>query len=179
MIQRFCAYLMRIGNGQEKTNSCNKIEIPNNFVIPFTDEIESLNLLFNIKAFPLQTNASVKNEKTSKYKQYIIFTSKLQPQFIFMTSLLELRDLVLELHNDPILVVKLLTKSPRLRLKFGNTRGYSHGSNLPSKIQLVVRVRRNDREYFIGKMKVRPGTPATIAAAVQRHLRIPKNPNPQ
>ncbi|KAG5622894.1 hypothetical protein H5410_008112 [Solanum commersonii] len=44
----FCAYLMRIGNGQEKTNNYNKIEIPNNFVIPFTDEVESLNLLFNI-----------------------------------------------------------------------------------------------------------------------------------
>ncbi|KAG5584039.1 hypothetical protein H5410_044473 [Solanum commersonii] len=44
----FCAYLIRIGNGQEKTNSCNKIEIPNNFVIPFTEEIESLNLLFNV-----------------------------------------------------------------------------------------------------------------------------------
>ncbi|KAG5594043.1 hypothetical protein H5410_035275 [Solanum commersonii] len=44
----FCAYLIRIGNGQKKTNNCNKIEIPNNFVIPFTEEIESLNLLFNV-----------------------------------------------------------------------------------------------------------------------------------
>ena len=44
----FCAYLMKIGNGQEKTNNCNKIEIPNNFILHFTDEIESLNLLFNV-----------------------------------------------------------------------------------------------------------------------------------
>ncbi|KAG5569583.1 hypothetical protein H5410_059349 [Solanum commersonii] len=32
---------------EKKTNNYNKIEIPNNFVIPFTHEIESLNLLFN------------------------------------------------------------------------------------------------------------------------------------
>ncbi|KAG5620967.1 hypothetical protein H5410_006185, partial [Solanum commersonii] len=32
----------------QKTNNCNKIEIPNNFIIPFTHEIESLNLLFNV-----------------------------------------------------------------------------------------------------------------------------------
>ncbi|KAG5600731.1 hypothetical protein H5410_032101 [Solanum commersonii] len=44
----FSAYLMRIGNGQEKTNNCNKIEISNNFIIPFTHEIKSLNLLFNV-----------------------------------------------------------------------------------------------------------------------------------
>ncbi|KAG5628267.1 hypothetical protein H5410_013485 [Solanum commersonii] len=44
----FCAYLMRIGNGQEKTNNYNKIEILNNFIIPFTHEIEYLNLLFNV-----------------------------------------------------------------------------------------------------------------------------------
>ncbi|KAG5597399.1 hypothetical protein H5410_038631, partial [Solanum commersonii] len=51
----FCAYLMRIGNGQEKTNNCNKIQIPNNFVIPFTHEIKSLNLLFNVTYPDLRT----------------------------------------------------------------------------------------------------------------------------
>ncbi|TMW84665.1 hypothetical protein EJD97_024684, partial [Solanum chilense] len=50
-----CAYLMRIGNGQEKINNCNKIEIPNNFFIPFIDEIESSNLLFNVTYPDLRT----------------------------------------------------------------------------------------------------------------------------
>lgn len=39
---------MRIGNGKGKTNNCNKIEIPNCFVIPFIFENESLNYLFRI-----------------------------------------------------------------------------------------------------------------------------------
>ncbi|XP_049370761.1 uncharacterized protein LOC125835697 [Solanum verrucosum] len=44
----FCEYLMRIGNGKEKTNINNKIEIPKQFIIPFTTEKESLDLLFKV-----------------------------------------------------------------------------------------------------------------------------------
>ncbi|KAG5593143.1 hypothetical protein H5410_043657 [Solanum commersonii] len=42
----FCEYLMRIGDGKEKTNDHGKIEIPHSLIIPFTSEKESLNLLF-------------------------------------------------------------------------------------------------------------------------------------
>ncbi|XP_075092425.1 uncharacterized protein LOC142172657 [Nicotiana tabacum] len=44
----FCEYLMRIGNGKEKTNMDNKIEIPKSFIVPYITEKESLDLLFNI-----------------------------------------------------------------------------------------------------------------------------------
>ncbi|KAG5631104.1 hypothetical protein H5410_002821, partial [Solanum commersonii] len=42
----FCEYLMRIGDGKEKTNDHGKIEIPHSLIIPFTSEEEFLNLLF-------------------------------------------------------------------------------------------------------------------------------------
>ncbi|KAG5583330.1 hypothetical protein H5410_053957 [Solanum commersonii] len=42
----FCEYLMRIGDGKEKTNDHGKIEIPHSLIILFTSEKESLNLLF-------------------------------------------------------------------------------------------------------------------------------------
>ncbi|XP_016478404.2 uncharacterized protein LOC107799771 [Nicotiana tabacum] len=42
----FCEYLLRIGNGEEKTDNYDKIEIPDYFVIPFISEKESLDLLF-------------------------------------------------------------------------------------------------------------------------------------
>ncbi|KAF3669853.1 hypothetical protein FXO37_08819 [Capsicum annuum] len=42
----FCEYLMRIGNGQEKTNMNDKIIIPRCFIVPYTTEKESLDLLF-------------------------------------------------------------------------------------------------------------------------------------
>ncbi|XP_070013430.1 uncharacterized protein [Nicotiana sylvestris] len=44
----FCEYLMRIGNGKEKTNMDNKIEISKSFIVPYITEKESLDLLFNI-----------------------------------------------------------------------------------------------------------------------------------
>nr|XP_016480722.1 PREDICTED: uncharacterized protein LOC107801838 [Nicotiana tabacum] len=44
----FCEYLLRIGNGTERTNCEDKIEIPGSFVIPFTTEAESLDALFSI-----------------------------------------------------------------------------------------------------------------------------------
>ncbi|XP_019225160.1 PREDICTED: uncharacterized protein LOC109206759 [Nicotiana attenuata] len=42
----FCDYLLRIGNGQERVNSANKIEIPDSLIIPYTTEKESLDKLF-------------------------------------------------------------------------------------------------------------------------------------
>ncbi|XP_019236919.1 PREDICTED: uncharacterized protein LOC109217141 [Nicotiana attenuata] len=44
----FCEYLLRIGNGTERTNCEDKIEIPDSFVIPFTTEEESLDALFSV-----------------------------------------------------------------------------------------------------------------------------------
>lgn len=43
----FCEYLMRIGNGEESTDENNKIDMPRNLIIPYTDEIQSLNNLSN------------------------------------------------------------------------------------------------------------------------------------
>ncbi|WMV07183.1 hypothetical protein MTR67_000568 [Solanum verrucosum] len=42
----FCDYLLRVGNGQEKISSVNKIEIPNSLLIPYTTEKEALDKLF-------------------------------------------------------------------------------------------------------------------------------------
>ncbi|XP_009797547.1 uncharacterized protein [Nicotiana sylvestris] len=42
----FCDYLLRIGNGQERVNSADKIEIPDSLIIPYTTERESLDKLF-------------------------------------------------------------------------------------------------------------------------------------
>lgn len=44
----FCDCLLRIGNGQERITSANKIEIPNSFIVPFTTEKESLDNLFTL-----------------------------------------------------------------------------------------------------------------------------------
>ncbi|XP_019223450.1 PREDICTED: uncharacterized protein LOC109205221 [Nicotiana attenuata] len=42
----FCDYLLRIGNGQERVNSEDKIEIQDSLIIPYTTERESLDKLF-------------------------------------------------------------------------------------------------------------------------------------
>ncbi|XP_019238218.1 PREDICTED: uncharacterized protein LOC109218319 [Nicotiana attenuata] len=42
----FCEYLLRIGDGIEKVNEYGKIEVPKSFLIPFTNEKESLHVLF-------------------------------------------------------------------------------------------------------------------------------------
>ncbi|XP_060178375.1 uncharacterized protein LOC132608360 [Lycium barbarum] len=68
----FSEYLMRIGNGQEKTNNGNRIEIPQNFIIPFTNEIESLNFLFNVTYPDLHTFFSNPSSITSR----VILTTK-------------------------------------------------------------------------------------------------------
>ncbi|XP_059289935.1 uncharacterized protein LOC132043482 [Lycium ferocissimum] len=44
----FCDYLLRVGNGEEKTDNHDKIKIPNFFIVPFTSENESLDLLFRV-----------------------------------------------------------------------------------------------------------------------------------
>ncbi|XP_070035691.1 ATP-dependent DNA helicase PIF1-like [Nicotiana tomentosiformis] len=44
----FCEYLLRIGNGTERTNCEDKLEIPDSFVIPFTTEEECLDALFSV-----------------------------------------------------------------------------------------------------------------------------------
>ncbi|XP_075098526.1 uncharacterized protein LOC142175511 [Nicotiana tabacum] len=42
----FCDYLLRIGNGQERVNSVDKIEISDSLIIPYTTERESVDKLF-------------------------------------------------------------------------------------------------------------------------------------
>ncbi|XP_019235621.1 PREDICTED: uncharacterized protein LOC109215948 [Nicotiana attenuata] len=44
----FCEYLMRIGDGKERQNAYEKIEIPHSLIIPFTSEKEPLNMLFRV-----------------------------------------------------------------------------------------------------------------------------------
>ncbi|XP_022853405.1 uncharacterized protein LOC111374878 [Olea europaea var. sylvestris] len=43
----FCDYLLKVGNGTEQEHSCNCIQLPNNIIIPFEDEITSLKILIN------------------------------------------------------------------------------------------------------------------------------------
>jgi hypothetical protein len=47
----FCDYLLRIGNGTEQQHSCNCIQLPNEIIIPFQDEMTSLKLLIH-NVFP-------------------------------------------------------------------------------------------------------------------------------
>ncbi|XP_019242642.1 PREDICTED: uncharacterized protein LOC109222781, partial [Nicotiana attenuata] len=68
----FCEYLMRIGNGQEKTNSHDKIEIPDCFVIPFVSENQSLDMLFRVTYTNLRTCFSDASSMTSR----VILTTK-------------------------------------------------------------------------------------------------------
>ncbi|XP_019265174.1 PREDICTED: uncharacterized protein LOC109242775 [Nicotiana attenuata] len=44
----FCDYLLRIGNGQERVNATNNIEVPNSLIVHFTTERESLDKLFTV-----------------------------------------------------------------------------------------------------------------------------------
>ncbi|XP_049397447.1 uncharacterized protein LOC125861631 [Solanum stenotomum] len=68
----FCEYLMRIGDGKEKTNDHGKIEIPHSLIIPFTSEKESLNLLFRNTYPDLYTCCT----KTSFITSRAILTTK-------------------------------------------------------------------------------------------------------
>ncbi|KAG5578235.1 hypothetical protein H5410_058369 [Solanum commersonii] len=68
----FCEYLMRIGDGKEKTNDHGKIEIPHSLIIPFTSEKESLNVLFRNTYPDLYTCCT----KTSFITSRAILTTK-------------------------------------------------------------------------------------------------------
>ncbi|XP_009800704.1 uncharacterized protein [Nicotiana sylvestris] len=68
----FCEYLMRIGNGKEKTNMDSKIEIPRSFIVPYITEKESLDLLFNIIYPDLHTSFHDSSFLTSR----VILTTK-------------------------------------------------------------------------------------------------------
>ena len=68
----FCEYLMRIGNGLEKINSYDKIEIPDCFVIPFIFENQSLDLLSRVNYPDLHTCFSDASSMTS----HVILTTK-------------------------------------------------------------------------------------------------------
>lgn len=68
----FFEYLRRIGNGKEKTNSYDRVEIPHNFIIPFTNETQSLNLLFKVSYPDLHTFFSNPSSMTSR----VILTTK-------------------------------------------------------------------------------------------------------
>ncbi|XP_019256408.1 PREDICTED: uncharacterized protein LOC109234811 [Nicotiana attenuata] len=68
----FCEYLMRIGNGPDKTNSHDKIGIPDCFVIPFISENQSLDLLFRVTYPDLHTCFSDASSITSR----VILTTK-------------------------------------------------------------------------------------------------------
>ncbi|KAG5584303.1 hypothetical protein H5410_044737 [Solanum commersonii] len=118
----FCAYLMRIGNGQEKTNNYNKIEIPNNFIIPFTHEIDSLNLLFNITYPDLRTFYSNPSFITSR----IILTTK--NDFVD-----EINDMLIHRFSDDAIVYTTIdeTIEPNDQCQFEDFLHTLHPANLP------------------------------------------------
>ena len=68
----FYEYLMRIGNGTEKTNTDDKIEIPTSFIVPYITEEESLDLLFDIIYLNLHTSFHDSSFLTSR----VILTTK-------------------------------------------------------------------------------------------------------
>ncbi|XP_019228265.1 PREDICTED: uncharacterized protein LOC109209451 [Nicotiana attenuata] len=68
----FCDYFMRIGNGQERVNSNNKIELPDSLVIPFTTEDESLHHLFAMTF----SNAQAYSSNSCSADSHVILTTK-------------------------------------------------------------------------------------------------------
>ncbi|KAG5611758.1 hypothetical protein H5410_023039 [Solanum commersonii] len=118
----FCVYLMRMGNGQEKTNNCNKIDIPNNFIIPFTHEIESLNLLFNITYLDLHTFYSNPSFITSR----IILTIK----YDFVDKI---NDMLIHRFPDDATVYTTINETiePNDQCQFEDFLHTLHPSNLP------------------------------------------------
>ncbi|XP_070001981.1 uncharacterized protein [Nicotiana sylvestris] len=68
----FCEYLMLIGNGKEKTNMDNKIEISRSFIVPYITEKESLDLLFNI----IYPNLHMSLRNSSFLTSHVILTTK-------------------------------------------------------------------------------------------------------
>lgn len=68
----FSEYLMRIGDGKEKLNSEDKVEIPNSLLIPFTTEEQSLQELFNV-TYP---NIDSLFHDSSSLASHVILTTK-------------------------------------------------------------------------------------------------------
>ncbi|XP_060184048.1 uncharacterized protein LOC132613812 [Lycium barbarum] len=68
----FCEYLLRIGHGREEVNEHDKIEVPKSFLIPFTNEKESLDILFKT-VYP---NLEMLMSDTSSVTSRVILTTK-------------------------------------------------------------------------------------------------------
>ncbi|XP_060212641.1 uncharacterized protein LOC132640178 [Lycium barbarum] len=68
----FCEYLLRIGDGREEVNEHDKIEVPKSFLIPFTNEKDSLNILFKT-VYP---NLQMLMSDTSSVTSRVILTTK-------------------------------------------------------------------------------------------------------
>ncbi|KAG5580364.1 hypothetical protein H5410_050991 [Solanum commersonii] len=110
-------------NGQEKTNNCNKSEIPNNFIIPSTHQIESLNLLFNV-TYP--------DLRTFYFNPYFI-TSR----FILTTKnnfVDEINDMLIHRFSDDATVYTSIdeTIQPNDPCQFEDFLHNLHPANLPS-----------------------------------------------
>ncbi|KAH0652359.1 hypothetical protein KY289_030037 [Solanum tuberosum] len=67
----FCEYLMRIGDGKEKTNDHGKIEIPHSLIIPFTSEKESLTLENQVQATIYSTDITYFEKEFAPFKTYL------------------------------------------------------------------------------------------------------------
>ncbi|XP_019241248.1 PREDICTED: uncharacterized protein LOC109221243, partial [Nicotiana attenuata] len=68
----FCEYLMRIGNGTEKTSLDDKIEIPRSFIVPYITEKESLISLFpeDAKTF-VAADETVEPNDQSQFEDFL------------------------------------------------------------------------------------------------------------
>lgn len=68
----FCKYLLKIGDGRETINEHGKIEIPKSFLIPFTNEKDSLNILLKT----IHPNFNMFSEDISSITSHVILTTK-------------------------------------------------------------------------------------------------------
>ncbi|XP_060182827.1 ATP-dependent DNA helicase pfh1-like [Lycium barbarum] len=68
----FCEYLLRIGDRREEVNEHDKIEVPKSFLISFTNEKDSLNILFKT-VYP---NLEMLMSDTSSVTSRVILTTK-------------------------------------------------------------------------------------------------------
>ncbi|XP_075074795.1 uncharacterized protein LOC142162349 [Nicotiana tabacum] len=68
----FCEYLMRIGNGKERLDAQQKVQIPNSLIIHFTTQEESLNKLFKV-TYP---NKDSLFDDSSSIASRVILTTK-------------------------------------------------------------------------------------------------------
>lgn len=70
--QTFSEYLTRIGNGKETTNMDYKINIPRCFIVRYTTEKESLDLLFKI----IYPNFHTSVQDFTRITSHVILTTK-------------------------------------------------------------------------------------------------------